>query len=387
MYYINESDEQSYDKKYRCYKIRKGDTLQSVALELGKESQELRHYHNMRCAIPDLIEEDFKSHLELLILAPEEEESVEKSEKTTRKKVVFGSESFTIPFYPVNVNNSYGVKYSFQKGDEIKLLEYQASVNWLQADKNGICFFEINRLSKVKINGKEAETKVDILAEMAASVLYPLQVVVDQNGNWIDILNFETIKERWEYKKNEIVELNDGKNVLNYISEIEETLKDADSLLETFSDDWFLKTFFSGVHTCYGPNLAIEKEISFPIMPKKAVVAIDVEQKIEEHLDDANLILIRQKGEITDEKIKDDFLLDSDVLGNYEAEYYLNPNHYAIEKIILQCTLDTYSSRKVTIEINNLKEKKDTVLATRQSIFIAEEKKKNSFFKGLFSRS
>lgn len=387
MYYIEESEVPSYDN-YRTYKIRKGDTLQSVANELGVDAQELRRYHNMRCNIPDLIEADFKSYLELLILAPEKEEINDKQDlsEVTRKKVIFGSNAFTIPFYPIHINNNYKVKYTFETGDKIKHLEYEASVKWLRADKNGICFFEIDRLNKIKINGKEADTKVDILAEMTASVLYPMQVVVDQNGNWIDIFNYNTIKERWEDKKNEIFDYYDGKTVLKYIDAVEYTLRNEDSLLESLSDDWFLKVFFNGVHICYGSNLVVEKDAYFSIIPKKAIVKADVEQTIEEYLEKGNLILIKQKGELRDEEMKEKFLIDDDSAGNYEGEYFLNPNHYSIEKIKLACTLNLETTKKVTIEINNLNEKKEITIGTRQSIFVAEEKPKESFFKGLMSR-
>lgn len=385
MYYIEESEEQTY-QEYRTYKIRKGDTLQSVARELNIDVQELRRYHNMRCNISDLIEADFKSHLELLILAPEKSEVTAVSEKKTPKKVTFGSQAFTIPFYPVNINNNYNVKYTFEKGEKVKHLEFDVSVKWLQADKNGICFFEIDRLTKLKINGKEAETKVDELAEDAASVLYPMKVVVDQSGKWIDIFNYKTIKDRWENKKVEIIDYFDGKKVLKYIDAIEYTLKDEESLLESLSEDWFLKVFFNGIHTCYGSDLMIEKDTSFPLIPRIAKVNAEAQQTIEEYLSEANLIVIKQKGEFTDERLKEKFLIEEESIGEYCAEYFLNPNHYSIEKIVLECSLDLDTTKKATIEINNLNQKKEVVIATRKSIFVAEEKKKDNFFKGLFNR-
>jgi hypothetical protein len=385
MYYIEESNVPSYDN-YRTYKIRKGDTLQSVANELGVDAQELRRYHNMRCNIPDLIEADFKSYLELLILAPEKSKVATVSEEKIPKKVIFGSQPFTIPFYPVNINNSYNVKYSIDKGDTIKKIEFDVSVKWLRSDKNGICFFEIDRLSKVLIDEKVIETKVDALAEMTASILYPMQVVVDQNGNWIDIFNYQTIRERWEDEKIKVLDYYEGKHVLKYIDAVEYTLRDEESLMESLSDDWFLSVFFNGIHTCYGSDLVVEKDTHFSIIPKRAIVNTNVEQKIEEYLDEANLIVIKQKGEFTDEDLKEKFLRNNEVAGYYSAEYSLNPNHYSIEKITLECTLNLDSPKKVNIEIRNLNDKKEVVIASRQSIFIAEEKKKDGFFKGLFKR-
>ena len=190
----------------------------------------------------------------------------------------------------------------------------------------------------------------------------------------------------WEDKKNEIFDYYDGKTVLKYIDAVEYTLRNEDSLLESLSDDWFLKVFFNGVHICYGSNLVVETDAYFSIIPKKAIVKADVEQRIEEYLEKGNLILIKQKGELRDEEMKEKFLIDDDSAGNYEGEYFLNPNHYSIEKIKLACTLNLETTKKVTIEINNLNEKKEITIGTRQSIFVAEEKPKESFFKGLMSR-
>lgn len=86
MYYRDQPEESSYDK-FRTYKIKKGDTLESVARDLGVEAEDLRWYHNMYCEIPDLIEADFKSYLEFLILGPEKaiEEQKEEAEKKTER--------------------------------------------------------------------------------------------------------------------------------------------------------------------------------------------------------------------------------------------------------------------------------------------------------------
>ena len=90
MYYVNESEVPSRSK-HLTYKIRKGDTLESVANELGLEAQELRRYHNIYCEISDLIEADFKSHLEYLILAPDkikedaDEKKLEEKQVRTKK--------------------------------------------------------------------------------------------------------------------------------------------------------------------------------------------------------------------------------------------------------------------------------------------------------------
>lgn len=54
----------------------KSDTLDSIAQKRGVDFDNLRHYHNIRCEIKDCIGADFPSHLKLLIVSPEKEESV-----------------------------------------------------------------------------------------------------------------------------------------------------------------------------------------------------------------------------------------------------------------------------------------------------------------------
>ncbi|MEP7094399.1 MAG: LysM domain-containing protein, partial [Flavobacterium sp.] len=160
MYYIEESEMSEYDK-HRTYKIRKGDTLQSVARDLGIDAQELRRYHNIYCRIPDLIEADFKSHLELVILAPEKKEAKTDAEIEKKlKKVSFGNE-YRLPFLPERTNKNYKVQYTSEVGDEVDVTEMNINVKWLAVDKNKYHLFEINRASDIYINGKVPDTKMN----------------------------------------------------------------------------------------------------------------------------------------------------------------------------------------------------------------------------------
>jgi spore germination protein YaaH len=122
MYYVEESEVSEYDK-HRTYKIRKGDTLQSVARELGVDAQDLRRHHNIYCRIPDLIEADFKSHLELLILPPKKKEAKTNDEaEKKRKNVSFGDDN-RIHFSPERTNENYKVQYTSEVGDEVDVTE------------------------------------------------------------------------------------------------------------------------------------------------------------------------------------------------------------------------------------------------------------------------
>jgi hypothetical protein len=351
MYYIEES-EVSLNKKHRTYKIKKGDTLQSVSNELGIDAHELRRYHNIYCDIADLIEADFNRHLEFLILAPEIANN--KTEKKP-EKVNFGKD-YRLPFLPEQINESYKVKYTSEVGDETDVTEMEISVKWIAADKNKFHLFEINRAADIYINGKIPDTMMDGLAAKTAEVLYPLQIVVDEFGKWVDIYNHHEIERRWGKNKSEILEYYEGEVVEKYIEHVECTLESSERLLTSLRSDYFLRAFFNGIHVGYTADYGFEKDLSFPLQ-KETESVFRVQHKIFPNLDDTGYIRIEQKGNYTD--LGFGFLYGNALLKvNYNAVYFLNSDSYFIEKMNLECNIEKVQPIKTTIEIELLKNRK-----------------------------
>ena len=52
----------------RIYKVKKGDTLQLIAEKLQISVNDLRHYHNMRCELWELLEQKLTSKTESIIV-------------------------------------------------------------------------------------------------------------------------------------------------------------------------------------------------------------------------------------------------------------------------------------------------------------------------------
>ncbi len=352
MYYINESEVPSHSK-HLTYKIRKGDTLWSVATALGIEAQELRRYHNIYCEISDLIEADFKSHLEYLILAPVKNagDAVEKKPR----KVSLGN-NYRLPFSPEQMNESYKVKYIAEAGDEIDVTEMKISIKWIAADKNKYHLFEINRASDIYINGKMPDTMMDGLAAKTAEVLYPLKIVVDEFGKWTDIYNHAEIESRWGKIKSEILDYYEGEVVEKYIEHVERTLESSERVLSSLRSDYFLRAFFNGIHVGYTADYEFEKDLSFPLQ-KETESVFRVQHKMAPNLDDAGYIRIEQKGNYTDSGFG--FLYGHAHLKvNYNAIYFLNSDAYTIEKMNLECNIDKVEAIRTKIEIELVKMEK-----------------------------
>ena len=353
MYYIGESDVSEYDK-HRTYKIRKGDTLQSVARELGVDAQDLRRHHNIYCRIPDLIEADFKSHLELLILPPEKKEAKTNDEiEKKRRKVSFGDDN-RLHFSPERTNENYKVQYTSEVGDEVDVTEMNVNVKWLAVDKNKYHLFEINRASDIYINGKVPDTTMNELGAKTAEVLYPLKIVVDEFGEWIAIYNYNEIESRWEKIKNEILDYYEGEVAETYIEQIEYALENEDTLLASLRSDYFLRAFFNGIHIGYTADYSFKNEITFPLEKNKESV-FKVEQKVASHLDEEGLIKVEQKGDYIDSGLEID-LGYAPWKGNYSAAYFLDADSYYIEKMNLECSIDYDNPIKIAIKIDSIKQ-------------------------------
>ena len=61
---------QKTQEKFSIYKIKKGDTLASVAAFFEKRQQEIKGFHNIFCEHEELIVFDFPDHLTQLYVYP-----------------------------------------------------------------------------------------------------------------------------------------------------------------------------------------------------------------------------------------------------------------------------------------------------------------------------
>lgn len=367
---------------YLTYTIKKGDTLTSVAKKLGIDSYVLRAYHNKFCPLQDLIEADFPSWLEYLILPPPEIELSDEEKEKNRKKIVFHDAPFKMSLNNAQVSNSYGVLYTIENGSETHTIKQEMSVEWKAKNENGYYFFEVTRIGKVYINDTAASTMAEEIAEKASAALYPLLVVVDQNGKWIYINNFNQIKERWQETKKQILKYYKGDHVEKYLSFYDRNSEDSDSLYISLSKDWFLNAFFNGIHTQYPPSLSIQKEIDFPLIAKTENIKYLVDQKLDDRLDVDNFLVMDINGKLCDDRTKTDFenelqipvkeYSEQKAVGSYRAKYFLNPEDYIPESIFISCNLELDVPQKYSVSISNLNDRKEISATPKQELFIEE---------------
>lgn len=388
MIYIHES---SYED-YLTYKIKQGDTLLSVAKDLGIEPSLLRSYHNRFCpSLKDLIEADFPYHLEYIILAPQEPELTDDEKEKNRQKVIHNNGPIQVSLNNAQIDNSYGVVYTIENGEKINIIKQEMKVTWKAKSSNNFSFFEVSRIGNIYINDTKTITMAKEIAEKASAALYPIIVVVDENGEWVYIHNFSQIKERWVEAKKQINEYYKGEQVEKYFSIYDRNLEDSDTLYLSLSKDWFLNAFFNGIHVQYPSSLSIQKEIGFPIIAKTENLNYQVTQTIDDYLDVDNLLVIDINGKLNDERTKTDLeraltlpvkeYSEQKATGEYRAKYFLDPLKHIPEAVFVSCTLGLDIPQKYSITISNLNDKEEMSAKPKPELFFDEIKPQKKWWK------
>lgn len=347
------------ENQYSRYEIQKGDTLESIARNLNIELDDLRQYHNSRSKLEDCLAGKLKSHLKFLMVPNEKEEVI--VEKNKLQPVQFISQEYILPFQTFELNHQYSVLYTIQKGESIQTLEQNFSVRRLKPDRkqDDYHFIEINKISELLIDGSPVSTKAYKVAEKMAEILYPLRIVVNKQGKWIDLNSYEKLKERWEKQKDNIRDSFDGVLYKTLANNVENVITDDKSLVNFLSGNWFLRTFFNGIHMAYTENFEIEKKLYFPAIAEVDDIEFNIKQKVNPYLNELNQIEVTQIGEAENEYL----------IGNYISKYSLNPNNYIVQQIKLECNMNMKKSREISLSIKNLDESK-IILDSGISLFV-----------------
>ncbi|KUJ61752.1 hypothetical protein AR687_11070 [Flavobacteriaceae bacterium CRH] len=389
---IGEVLDESGKVKHKTYKIQNGDTPQSVADKLEIELYDLRIYHNFNCIEDkDVINAYLPNHLKFILLKAVKLKANGELQDDPLEYIRFSTKDYQLPFYPSGKNNYLAV-YTIENGNVKQSIKEEISVKWLATDINKYSFFEIDRISKVYIDEKEADCIADEIAEKTSRVFYPLQIVVNEKGKWIDIHNYDAIKERWEETKPKILEEYTGEEIEECLTRFEQKLVDKDAFLESFNFNWFLRAFFNGINIEYKDQLVIEKNIYFPIGNTVGDTQFLVQQEISPTLDKYNLVNITQKGILSDPRTKQDFENDTDfpydtmleenpemAEGLYNSYYFLNPRTYLVDSLFLECSINLAIPLRTTITISNLEDKENLKPKPRVSLYAGETKKPERF--------
>ncbi|HEX8575145.1 MAG TPA: LysM domain-containing protein [Flavobacterium sp.] len=383
--------------KHFLHIVQKGDTLQSVAKKYTITAEELRHYHNAYCEVPDLLEHDITHQEELLIPKPKPEGTLPGTPQEKERKRTPFAPGNTLIFSPVNSHYNYGVMITMENGEEKNELQYEITVKWVQMFE-GLNVFEIDRISKIYINEEEANNMADTLAYKTSKVLYPMQILVDREGQWKAAARYNRYPGRWKTIKQEIHKEFEGELAEGYLLKIEKILENPELITRYMLGDLFLRTLFQGYCTNYGKGFTAEKHITFPIIDSAIEPRYKIQAKTDPYLDEYNLINIKIEGVLDDGRSRADFINENLFAANEKEEKeekvpfgditiqaFLNPNSCIPEEIHLECSIDLEETKKVAVIIANLSETASINVHNRAAAVFESETTvpKKSFWNGI----
>ena len=344
-------------EKYRIHPLKKGDTIQSLAIELGITPFEVRGFHNIHCHSDDTIGHDLPTDISELIVYPH----IREIKKENYPRAQFDS-GYTLRCKPSNKKMNYGVTYTVSIDDVVNTISYKLSVECKQTS-NGHILYEIDK-QETYINNEETDLIADQLAEKVAQVLYPLKVVINPDGKFTGIHNFEAIKKRWATTKRELQEYYQGDWSNKYLELTDATLQNEVGLYNAMCGDWFLSSFFAIIYTNYTPFFKFENTILFPIIPNILPLTYKVLQTTDEYLDEYGQLIVEQNGVLDDERAKADiengatfanyafqFPDAEKAKGEFTSKYFLNPKNNTIESLFLRCSIELDQPKTVQVVV------------------------------------
>jgi hypothetical protein len=278
----------------------------------------------------------------------------------------------------------YGVMITIFNGNQRDTIRYEVSAAWKEKD-NLHSLAIIDRITPVYVNDTEPDYIAEELALEVSSTLYPLTLLIDSDGAYSGVHNYPEITGRWSKKKEKIREYYTGEWVEKYLKINDNIFQNKENLEKNLRNDWFLYAFFNRIHCSYPNNLQVMHMDSFPFFQKKKGVDYQVIKIVDECIDEQGYITVKISGTLADERSKADlqnaagfpsFNDPEKATGSYNGKYILESRYYTIDALILNCSLDLETKKKVSVVVSRIRKGEEE----HAMVNIPEKKK------GLFSR-
>lgn len=233
----------------RIYKVKKGDTLQLIAEKLQISVNDLRHYHNMRCELWELLEQKLTSKTERIIVPSEEELTIlQGHQQAVQKELERPSRYLDKKFYA----KDYKVKEVVITSDNEVKTDYSLSLQMEKAEKGWSMI--------VNTTYEEADTKFTELATACMQAMQPLKYHLSINGGITDIENHREIIERFAQKRTGIESYFEGELAKSYTDAFYEKLIDKEYILERLQMSFLNQVFFPSMEWFHKDNEKWEEE-------------------------------------------------------------------------------------------------------------------------------
>jgi hypothetical protein len=153
----------------------------------------------------------------------------------------------------------------------------------------------------VYIDDSAPDLKIEQIADACSQAIFPIRLKVSQEGNMMDIVNHNDIKERWLPIKERLLKYYTGNIITDILLKIETTLIDKTLLKKAMGEMWFFHLYFQPLYTRYTSHESHHSIWESPVFGNQ-IIMYGIQQTIGEYYSEMDKIFIDIKGKAIDER-------------------------------------------------------------------------------------
>lgn len=270
------------------YKVRNGDTLQSISSRLGMTGEELKLFHNTRCSQIDTVWFDNLNGVQHLFV-PQNFKTDQQKEQEKKKLLppTTLSDSFFLP--------TYRIQETFENAMEAPLiLEYTVQVD-IHRNKNEHHHVMTFGRTDFKTNGRTPDDKAGNLSLSCMEAIMPIDFILADNGTIARLADHKKMIQKYKEKRIDLEEFFTGDISKTYFDTFQDHISDQDYFLNQFRSTLLFQTLFPKMDWFHRKSVWQEKfyflQNSFPVQ-----CSLDSEYESE----DRDFVTTVLKGKIID---------------------------------------------------------------------------------------
>jgi hypothetical protein len=241
------------------YQVKEGDTLESVAVQLGISAEALKRYHNTYCDLKNLIGSDLRGVYEIMIPPSEKITELKEDQRQISLSSNLPSLHLTEGFYALN----YEVSEQFEQQDEEDLIiDYSVSLKLREiVDKGFVAEVKTSDFTK---NGQYPDEKMSLLSLACMESISPIAFMVPAQGKIKGFYDHKTLVKKFESKRPALETFFIGDLSKIYFDQFYKSLSNENYLLKQFRSALLYQVLFPEMD-CFRRKK--EWEESFYVVP------------------------------------------------------------------------------------------------------------------------
>ncbi len=293
-------------KKCNTYRLKDGDTLQSIADELGIAEHELCAFHNIHADSKDFIlwGSGIPKHTQELLIP-----SVYSGQSTREDLVDLGLQGDFYCDFKV-LDHDYGVVILLDNGKTKTRFHYTTSIG---CDKeHGFEYHLTLEKGQTYVNYKEPTMLAESLADALGKPLYPVEIKMGRTGKILSVENHESILKRWKQALPYLKKYFKSEIAAACIEHTNQAYRNKLTIARAVQRDLFFTLYFSGYYGNYFSVLRKENKLTLPLFPFITGITYEVSESISPYLNKRKNIEMHQQGKVSDPRSSMDIKQEKD---------------------------------------------------------------------------